>query len=473
MPITETTLYRDRLQIVGDMLSQLLTAIPDAHTGRDGVTRILVEIQAGQLEQAFLAVQLLLEDVFIQTAGVQALHAHGEEQGLGPHEGIVATGSLRFTGPGGTYIPVGTEAAYDPGLGLDVIYFTTTQDGTIPNPGIPTAPTAVLDAAAGNLNGTYEYVVTFVTAEGEGLPSDLSDTVTATLQKADLSNIPIGGPGTIARRIYRDKNGVGVYRRVAEIANNTATTYEDNITDAAVAASALVPAVNTAERVTLEAAALMPGAEGNVATGLVTNISSAPAALTEVTNPIAFTGGSDPEDTEEFRQRLLAWVRNPQTGSPADLKGWAEDVQGVDTATVFENMNGVVATNGHVTVRITAPGGAIPSAEIVTRVQEALDEQDIANITIHVMTFTQVSTDVTVDATPSSGFTLEEISPGVADAISDYINNTPVGGPVIRAAIIDAVYGLPGVADVTVTTPATNLTTTATEKRIAGTIIVT
>lgn len=469
MPIADTTLYRQQQEIVADMLGQLLAAIPDAYTGDDGVLSIIFQIEAGQLENLYLAHQLLLEDMFIQTASYEALLLHGAQYGLQPNIGTQATGTLTFEGVGGTFIPTGTEVGYDPGGGLDEIFFMTTADGTVPNPGDPTAPTAAINATAGNLSGTYEYMVTFVTAGGETLPSPVSNPVSPVNQQVDLTAIPIGGTGTTKRRIYRDRNGLGNWRMIAEIANNTATTYTDNITSAAHDAGAQAPVVDTAHQVTVAGQAEDPGTEGNVGIGAITDLTNAPTDVIAVTNPTAFTGGTEPEDTEDFRVRLLAFAQNPYTGSASDLKTWAEAVDGVDSATVFPN----TPAAGSVTVRIAGPNGTVPSGAVVTAVQDALNAQDLANATIIVSTFTAVSTDVTVQVTLDSSFTLSDVLQSVTDAIANYINGLDAGGTLYISGIIAAVKSLTGIVDVVVSVPATNQTTAATSKRVPGTITVT
>ena len=469
MPIVDTSMYRTADDVVADMIAQLLAAIPDAYTGDDGVISIVFKIEAGQLENLYLANQLLLEDLFIQTASYQALLRHGEQYGLSPDLGAQSLGTLTFQGDGGTYVPIGSEVGYDPGGGLDVIYFLTTTDGTIPNPGTPTAPTAAINATAGNLTGTYEWAVTFVTASGETLASPVSNPISPSAQQANLTNIPLGGVGTTARNIYRDKNGAGNWRRVAVIANNTATTLTDNVNDATHDTGALQPTVDTAHMVTVNGQSEDSGADTNVALGTISELTNAPSDLIGVNNPTAFTGGTDPEDTEDFRARLLEFVQNPQTGSVNDLVEWAEGVDGVAQATAVPN----VPSAGQVTVYISGPGGAIPSGTVIANVLAALQAQDLANITINVSTFTAVPTNVTVDVTTDPAYTLADVTAAVQTAISDYINNLDTGATLYLSGIVDAVFGLPGITDVTVTTPSTNQTTGSTSKRTVGTITVT
>lgn len=463
-------MYRTRQDILDEMMTQLQGAIPDVYVGDDGILFIMFAIEAGQFENAFMANQFVLQDMFIQTASYTALLQHGEQYAIPLKDGTYSIGTLRFEGAGGTYLGIDTVVGYDSGTGLDMVYFTLLQDGTIPDPGEPDAPVAA-QGAAGGLNGTYEYLMTYLTTEGETLPSPISNAVTPSAQQVNLTNLRVGGSGTTGRRIYRDKGGVGTYRMVAQI-SNVGTTYADNIADATVAANTLAPTVDTAHRVSIPGISVGPGVNGNVAIGVVTSLTDVPSEVSAVINTTAFTGGSDPEDIESYRDRLLKNLRNAQTGSPADMKNWAEGIAGVETATIFANDNFGVVTPGHVTVRVTGENGAVPTQAILDAVYADLYARDLANIVIHVASFNPVVTNVTVDVTVSSGYVLGDITPSVQTAVSNYVNSLQVGETLYLSGIIAAVKPLVGIADVVVTTPAANQTTAATDKRVAGTITV-
>ncbi len=144
MPIFQgDELHLTRDQIITQMIANMQSAIPDVWIGEDGNLRILFEIEAGQIEGVFLANQITLQDMFIQTASFRALQRYGDDFGLQVGAGTLATGALLFSGQGGTYVPLGTEVAFDPGGGGEILYYFTLQDGTVPQPGIPIAPTAV------------------------------------------------------------------------------------------------------------------------------------------------------------------------------------------------------------------------------------------------------------------------------------------------------------------------------------------
>jgi len=104
----------------------------------------------------------------------------------------------------------------------------------------PTACTAALAGlGAGNIEpGDHKYFVTFVTASGETEFSAASNTVTTVSSAANgqnsLTGIPIGPTGTTARKLYRSKPASSGYYSyfLATIADNTTTTYTDNLSDA-------------------------------------------------------------------------------------------------------------------------------------------------------------------------------------------------------------------------------------------------
>lgn len=101
------------------------------------------------------------------------------------------------------------------------------------------APAAltVATGAAGVLTGAYTYKVTFITADGETNGGTTSSTVSPSAQQVNLTAIPTGPAGTIARAIYRTLAGGtdGTQRWLTVIQDNTTTTFTDNTPDVPVA----------------------------------------------------------------------------------------------------------------------------------------------------------------------------------------------------------------------------------------------
>ena len=160
-------------------------------------------------------------------------------------------------------------------IGSTATLTTTASQAYIDISNIPSsACTATLVAAAGLVtDGAHSYKITFVTAEGEGDVSAVSNTITtdvATHGQVNLTAIPLSPSSEVtARNIYRTSAGGSVYKLLAQITNNTATTYTDNIADGSLGATAptisTIPSysdlVRVTERVNYKAIDIIPYAE--------------------------------------------------------------------------------------------------------------------------------------------------------------------------------------------------------------------
>lgn len=460
--------YRDREMIIADLLEAWQTRIPDVNLGIDSVIRIWTEVYGFTIEGLYLAIQLLYSDMFVETADTIALNRYGSQYGRERKGGTPATGMLRFTGSGGSVVGLGTEVVA-PQLGEDLV-FVTTGTATLLNPGVPSKPTIAI-GANGAVLGTLVYGVTFTTLYGETAIGDASDPlIVGSGKHITVTGIPLGGTGTNYRKLYRSKNG-GAWQYVATIFDNTTTTYDDNNADGVLGGPP--PDESTAEQIDVPAQSDGVGVKYNVAPGSIYEFRSSAIGLSGVSNLNAFTAGSEPEDTDTFRNEVLNAIRAPRTGSVLDLEFWARSIDGIEIATAFENMNDTTPTNGHTTLRVGGPDGAIPSGAKLTEVQSFLDALNLANLTIHVLAFTAVTVNVTVDVSLATNYILADVTPSVQDAIMNYINDVPVGGTVYLAGIVGAVFGLPGITTLTVTSPGTDTTTTSVQKAVAGVITVT
>lgn len=112
----------------------------------------------------------------------------------------------------------------------------------------PGSFSVALGSGAGNVdNGAHRYLATFYDASGETQAGDITDAITVSNKtvngKVSLSNIPLGGSNITGRKIYRTAANGSTYLLLATIANNTATTYTDDIADSALGAEA--PSANT------------------------------------------------------------------------------------------------------------------------------------------------------------------------------------------------------------------------------------
>jgi hypothetical protein len=98
---------------------------------------------------------------------------------------------------------------------------------------VPDSGLTAASGSSGNLTGLYLYKYTTVNDQGhESNPSPVSNTLSSVSSKQiDLSVIDVGPTGTSSRKIYRTAAGGASYLFLTTIANNSATTYTDNIVD--------------------------------------------------------------------------------------------------------------------------------------------------------------------------------------------------------------------------------------------------
>lgn len=112
--------------------------------------------------------------------------------------------------------------------------------------GVPAPGAATLAAgAAGSPNGAYKAQVTFVNAAGE-TTGGVEFTISVTNTHIAWSAIPLGPSGTTARKLYRTAaaGASGTEKLVTTIADNTTTTFDDNVVDGSLGVA--IPATNGA-----------------------------------------------------------------------------------------------------------------------------------------------------------------------------------------------------------------------------------
>lgn len=175
----------------------------------------------------------------------------------GMHEYIDDTGTTRLLVHAGTVLYVVTGAgktSIATGLTDEPTHFhtfkgvcfmngATTQKKitgtTVEDVGLasPTTTASVATGAAGALSGSYAYKVTYAIKPGsatefESNPSDFTASVAPSSEKVDLTSIPVSPDSRVTHRyIYRTTAGGQAPQKVAEIADNTTTTYTDNTPD--------------------------------------------------------------------------------------------------------------------------------------------------------------------------------------------------------------------------------------------------
>ena len=127
---------------------------------------------------------------------------------------------------------------------------------------------------------------------------------------------------------------------------------------------------------TAAAECLTSGSDGNVVAEAIDTVSSefVDTELVSVSNASAFEGGSDDEDDEEYRERLLANVRADGFGTMGYYKALCENVSGVHDVLLIDDAS--------YTKKVLVNGDVKPTPD--TLLVEVLTElTDISNIVLN------------------------------------------------------------------------------------------
>jgi uncharacterized phage protein gp47/JayE len=134
--------------------------------------------------------------------------------------------------------------------------------------------------------------------------------------------------------------------------------------------------VVSAGSVTVTVTADVAGADGNLDNGATLSLASPIAGIdTDGLVASTVTSGTDVEDVEDYRERILDEIREPESGGgPGDYVKWAKEVAGVTRAWEFGNRMGY----GTVSLAFVRDGDSpstIPDAGEVTAVQTYIDSK--------------------------------------------------------------------------------------------------
>lgn len=189
------------------------------------------------------------------------------------------------------------------------------------------------------------------------------------------------------------------------------------------------------------------GSAYNAAADRIVWLAVPPAGVTGCTNPEALTGGQDQEEDEALRQRVLATYRRLANGANAAFyQQEALAYDGVAAVKVLPKNRGV----GTVDMVVAAVGG-MPGQTLLDALQAHFDSVREIAVDVGVLAPTQADVDMTVALTVESGYTFDEVSGRVRQAVENRFTGTLLGCPVYQAELTALVFAVEGVANCTVT----------------------
>ena len=214
------------------------------------------------------------------------------------------------------------------------------------------------------------------------------------------------------------------------------------------------------------------GTVGNVIAGTVIFKLSQLSGVTAVTNPEAITGGTEEEDDDSLRARIVSLDQSQSVsyvGSVADYKRWSLEVPGVGGVTVIPAQD----DSGLVTLVITDSNGDPANEEICQNVYDYImspaDPElrlTAPNVKLSVIPPTIIELSISATVEVGTGSSLEAIKTAFIEAVQAYLDTARSDGEVRYTQIGKILAGVPGVYDydaLTLNSGSTNISITNTQ----------
>lgn len=221
--------------------------------------------------------------------------------------------------------------------------------------------------------------------------------------------------------------------------------------------------------VDVPASAVEAGASGNAIAGAIHLMSVYPVGITQCTNPEAFSGGSDEESDEKLRERVLAsYKRLPNGANAAFYEQEAMSFPNVAAAKAVGRARGI----GTVDVYVSTHAGA-PDEKLLGEIEAVLQKKREIAVDVEVKAPTEKTVNMSAELTAEQGWTMQEITDAATAALQAYFTGERLGEAVYTAKLASILYGVEGVKNCHLLTPSADVSVSATELPVLGTVTIT
>lgn len=233
--------------------------------------------------------------------------------------------------------------------------------------------------------------------------------------------------------------------------------------------------------ITASIEALVAGESGNINASTIDELPNPIDDLT-VINTSATTGGTDEEDDDTFRTRILEAGQAGQVGTEAWFKSMSESITGVHDAKVISNPEGE-----DYNVKVLVNGIETPTPDSVINAVLALltnEDNKVAGLKITVDKPNYISTAVTAAITIVDGYSWSTVQADLITNINCIFNGgtttygityagMDIDAELIRTQLMQVINNTDGVLDYNLTAPSANVTTTEADEVQLGVITLT
>lgn len=176
--------------------------------------------------------------------------------------------------------------------------------------------------------------------------------------------------------------------------------------------------------VSLNASALYPGSEYNVKKGEITVMVNAPVKVSHVVNKIRFDSGTDAENDNVYRKRIMNNYNIAQNGvNTSSLENILLNFDFLKDCFIPE-----ANAPGAINVVILTYDGSISTAERIL-IEDAIGLQHITGAKLSLLMATQKNYEMTVDIYVRTGFDQEQVKTKIEDIIKEVNDGCRIGRP--------------------------------------------
>lgn len=204
----------------------------------------------------------------------------------------------------------------------------------------------------------------------------------------------------------------------------------------------------------IEVTCTEPGTDGNCTAEKVIIVEDSDDGVDECINHTAFTGGTDEEEDDDYRQRILDFDQARSTsysGSMADYRRWANEVPGVGAAIIIPATD----DSGLVTIVITDGNGDPATPALCEAVYNYIMRPDypynrLAPINAQISVMPPVPVDLTITASLELRDTsIEDVENAFIASMQTYYSTAISDGEIRYQKVANILGDLDGVYDFT------------------------
>ena len=214
--------------------------------------------------------------------------------------------------------------------------------------------------------------------------------------------------------------------------------------------------------------ALEAGEAGNVSAGAISSMAVAPMGIASCTNPQPCGGGSDGEEDEVLRERVLGtFKRLPNGANAAYYEQVALSRTGVAAAVAVGRPRGV----GSVDLYIATDAG-LPDRALLDEVGAYLQEKREISVDLRVLAPTAKAVNISVAIQPAGGFTFDQARSDADAALRAAFTGAMLGREVTLAFLGNLLYELESVQNYRFTRPSADMAASPTVLPCLGSVTI-